>query len=122
MLTSSLFKPDVFPGVVGPAFSESLKPNLVIPSGSEVTVEMITHHAGDDPDKMIKGDPGVEAIYEWGAKMGISARGATGQEPGDVLQVDILDLYPRKNPKTGKVSLTGSSRLDPDHLAASAAN
>lgn len=33
---------------------ESLKPNLVVPSGAEVTVEMITHHAGDDPDKMIK--------------------------------------------------------------------
>lgn len=33
---------------------ESLKPNLVVPSGSEVTVEMITHHAGDDQDKMIK--------------------------------------------------------------------
>lgn len=26
-----------------------------------------------------------------------------GAEPGDVLQVDILDLWPRKNPKTGKV-------------------
>lgn len=30
-----------------PSSSESLKPRLVIPSGSEVTVEMITHHAGD---------------------------------------------------------------------------
>jgi hypothetical protein len=36
---------------------ESLKPNLVVPSGAEVTVEMITHHAGDDPDKMIKVGP-----------------------------------------------------------------
>lgn len=26
-----------------------------------------------------------------------------GAEPGDILQVDILDLKPRKNPKTGKV-------------------
>lgn len=26
-----------------------------------------------------------------------------GAEPGDILQVDILDLMPRKNPKTGKV-------------------
>jgi hypothetical protein len=25
-----------------------------------------------------------------------------GAEPGDVLQVDILDLWPRKNPKSGK--------------------
>jgi hypothetical protein len=51
----------------------------VVASGSEVVVEMITHHAGDDPDKMIKGDPGVESIYEWGAKMAIPTRGATGQ-------------------------------------------
>lgn len=40
---------------------------------------MITHHAGDDPAKMIYGDPGVESIYEWGAKMAIPTRGATGQ-------------------------------------------
>jgi hypothetical protein len=33
------------------ACSESLKPNLVVGSGSTVIVEMITHHAGDDPDK-----------------------------------------------------------------------
>jgi hypothetical protein len=26
-----------------------------------------------------------------------------GAEPGDILQVDILDLQPRKNPATGKV-------------------
>jgi hypothetical protein len=35
----------------GAAHSESLKPNLVVGSGSTVIVEMITHHAGDDPDK-----------------------------------------------------------------------
>lgn len=34
-------------------------------SGDKITVEMITHHAGDDYDKMIKGDPGVEDIYKW---------------------------------------------------------
>lgn len=52
---------------------------------------------------MIKGDKGVESIYAWGQKMGIDARGASGQGdgvhimtgpiyvcgamPGDVLQV-----------------------------------
>jgi len=40
-------------------FFENVKPSLVVPSGAEVTVEMITHHAGDDPDKLIKGDKGV---------------------------------------------------------------
>lgn len=28
-------------------FFENVKPSLVVPSGAEVTVEMITHHAGD---------------------------------------------------------------------------
>ena len=26
-------------------------------------VEMCTQHAGDDPAKMITGDPGIESIY-----------------------------------------------------------
>lgn len=52
-----------------------------------MTVEMITHHAGDDPDKMINGDPGVESIYEWGAKMGVPTRGATGQGGPQALTV-----------------------------------
>jgi hypothetical protein len=38
--------------------------------------------AGDDPDKMIRGDPGVEEIYEWGASMNIPTRGASGQGEG----------------------------------------
>lgn len=33
---------------------------------------------------MIKGDPGVEDIYKWGASMNIPTRGASGQgEVGD---------------------------------------
>lgn len=59
--------------------SQDLRPQMVLKSGDTVTVEMLTHHAGDDYDKMIKGDKAMEAIYEWGAKMGIDARGATGQ-------------------------------------------
>lgn len=43
-------------------FFENAKPAMAVASGSEVTVEMITHHAGDDPDKLIKGDPGQ---YYW---------------------------------------------------------
>lgn len=75
---------------------------------------------GDDYDKMVKGDPGVESIYNW-TKSGSPSmyfRGASGigdgvhimtgpvyvcgAEPGDVLQIDILDLKPRPNPATGK--------------------
>lgn len=59
--------------------SESAKPNLVVPSGAEITVEMITHHAGDDAEKMIYGDPDIESIYKWGADMmAMSTRGPTG--------------------------------------------
>lgn len=47
-------------------FFENSKPALAVPSGSEVTVEMITHHAGDDPDKLIKGDPGESWHDLWG--------------------------------------------------------
>ncbi|PSC67996.1 acetamidase [Micractinium conductrix] len=46
-------------------FYDGLEPNLVVASGDTVSVKMITHHEGDDYDKMIKGDPGVEDIYKW---------------------------------------------------------
>lgn len=40
-------------------------------------------------------------------------------EPGDVLQVDILDLMPRKNPVSGKVrSLPNSTGNPPVHATA----
>lgn len=42
-----------------------------------------------------------------------------GAEPGDVLQVDILDLMPRKNPVSGKVrSLPNSTGNPPVHATA----
>ena len=96
-------------------FSKSLEPVLTVPSGSEVTIEMATHHGCDDWDKMIKGDPGMEDVYTWNASyIGEEYRGAQGQgdgvhiltgplyiegaEPGDLLKVEILDLAPRLNP------------------------
>jgi len=45
-------------------FFNGVEPNLVASSGDIIDIEMITHHAGDDYDKMIKGDPGVEDIYK----------------------------------------------------------
>ncbi|KAL7511295.1 hypothetical protein ACHAXN_008209 [Cyclotella atomus] len=96
-------------------FSKNEKPVMTIDSGEKITVEMATHHACDDWDKMIKGDAGMESIYEWdedGANE--PYRGATGggdgvhiltgpiyvngAEPGDILKVEILDLKARKNP------------------------
>ena len=96
-------------------FSKELTPVLTVDSGAEVTVEMATHHAGDDWDKMIKGDAGMEDIYTWtGDSKGEEYRGATGAgdgvhiltgpiyvndaKPGDILKVEIMDLVPRANP------------------------
>lgn len=76
---------------------------------------MATHHACDDWDKMVKGDPGMESIYIWNSEGANEPfRGATGggdgvhvltgpiyingAEAGDILQVEILDLKPRPNP------------------------
>ena len=39
-------------------FSKLLKPRLEIDSGDYVTIEALTHHANDDAERIIKGDPG----------------------------------------------------------------
>ena len=89
---------------------------MTVASGDTVTVEMATHHACDDWDKMIKGDAGMESIYTWSEHTKReSFRGASGggdgvhvltgpiavdgAEPGDVLKVEIVDLRPRANPE-----------------------
>lgn len=47
---------------------------------------MATHHAGDDYDKMIRGDPGMEDIYLWSSENDMMInepfRGATGSGDG----------------------------------------
>lgn len=110
-------------------FSHDLKPALEVASGDTVTVETLTQHAADDWDRMIAGDPGAESVFHWtperknvdrrGAgpmNASIYGRGAgegfgvhictgpiavTGAQPGDVLEVRIVDIHPRrcKNPK-----------------------
>ncbi len=58
-------------------FSKLLKPQLEVDSGDYVTIEAVTHHAGDDTERMVKGDPGVESIYLWTKeKKGVNRRGA----------------------------------------------
>ena len=96
-------------------FSKDLAPILTVDSGDVVTVEMATHHACDDWDKMIKGDPGMESVFTWSEEGKTEDfRGATGEGdgvhvltgpifvnsamPGDLLKVQIQDLYPRVNP------------------------
>mmetsp|Transcript_57934 Transcript_57934/g.67600 ORF Transcript_57934/g.67600 Transcript_57934/m.67600 type:complete len:519 (-) Transcript_57934:87-1643(-) len=96
-------------------FSKNVPPVKKVSSGSIVTVEMATHHACDDWDKMIKGDSGMESVFTSTPEVkNETERGATGSidgahiltgpiyvkeaMPGDILKVEILDLYPRKNP------------------------
>src|SRR5262245_48984493 len=104
-------------------FSKSLKPLVEVESGDFVTIEAATHHAGDDFERMIKGDKGLESIYYWDkTRKGVNRRGAgpmdaslfgrgageglgvhictgpvavKGAEEGDILEVRILDVKPR---------------------------
>jgi len=96
-------------------FSKTVDPVLTMASGETVTVEMATHHACDDWDRMIEGDEGMMDIFGWDSEgKKEEFRGATGggdgvhvltgpifveeAEPGDILKVEIMDLYPRFNP------------------------
>ncbi len=104
-------------------FSKLLPPRLEIDSGDYVTIEALTHHANDDAERMVKGDPGAESVFLWTKeKKGVDRRGAgpvdgkllgrgsgegfgvhicTGPvyvrdaEPGDILEVRIIDVKPR---------------------------
>ncbi len=110
-------------------FSKSLKPLVEVESGDFVTIETLTHHANDDAERMVTGDPGAEAVFFWDkTKKNVDRRGAgpmdaklfgrgageglgvhictgpvavKGAKPGDVLEVRILDVKPRPsgNPK-----------------------
>lgn len=110
-------------------FSKKREPQVTVHSGDLVTLETLTHQAGDDYDRMIKGDEGAESVYHWtenekavdrrgagpmdasvygrGAGEGFGVHILTGSvevcgaEPGDVLEVQILDvrLRPSRNSK-----------------------
>lgn len=94
-------------------FSKKSPPVVAVHSKDYVTLDLITHHAGDDYERMIQGDPGIESIYRWTAtEKGVRDRGPgvhvlTGPvyicdaEPGDLLEVRIVDLKlkPSGNPK-----------------------
>src|SRR5215470_14479027 len=104
-------------------FSKKLKPQVEIDSGDFITIEALTLHANDDAERMIKGDPGAESVFLWTKeKKGVNRRGAgpidgkllgrgagegfgvhictgpvfvRGAEPGDILEVRIIDVKPR---------------------------
>ena len=107
-------------------FSKTLKPLLEINSGDYATIECLTHQAGDDPERMVNGDPGAESVFHWTKdQKNVDRRGAgpmnapngagggegvhimtgpiviRGAKEGDILEVRVLDMYPRPcaNPK-----------------------
>src|SRR5262249_58747654 len=63
-------------------FSKSLKPVVEIDSGDLVTVEALTHHANDDAERMVRGDPGAESVFYWDkTRKGVDRRGAGPMKP-----------------------------------------
>jgi acetamidase/formamidase len=82
-------------------FDNSLKPVLKINPGDIVEMETVAHHAGDAPDLMM--DEGVRAVYEAipeaerapGVHIMTGPVYVEGAEPGDVLEVKVLDMKPR---------------------------
>ena len=98
-------------------------------SGDTVTVETLTQHASDDAARMIEGDADAEAVFRWSdAGKAIDRRGAgpldasiygrgagegfgvhilTGPimieqaMPGDIVEVEILDIAPRPSRGAG---------------------
>ncbi len=109
-------------------FSRTLAPQIEISSGDTITIETLSQHASDDPERMIAGDAGAEDVFGWtkqrknverrgagpmdasvfgrGAGEGFGVHICTGPvavkqaQPGDVLEVRILDIVPRpsRNP------------------------
>jgi acetamidase/formamidase/AraC-like DNA-binding protein len=103
--------------------SRAIPPVMRVQPGSLVTIETLTQHAFDDYERMIKGDPGAESVFQWTAeRKSVERRGAgpmsasifgrgagegfgvhictgpvyvCGAEPGDVLEVQIVDIKPR---------------------------
>ncbi len=104
-------------------FSRHIAPVLEINSGDIVTIETLTQHGGDDYERMVADDAGAESVYAWTAEYkAVDRRGAgpmnasiygrgpgegfgvhictgpiavRGAEPGDVLEIDVLEITPR---------------------------
>eukprot|EP01025_Chloroclados_australasicus_P030113 TRINITY_DN3018_c0_g1_i6.p1 TRINITY_DN3018_c0_g1~~TRINITY_DN3018_c0_g1_i6.p1 ORF type:complete len:646 (-),score=73.75 TRINITY_DN3018_c0_g1_i6:226-2064(-) len=109
-------------------YDPTATPQAYVKSGDTITVELVTHLSGHDYAKMIQGDEGVESIFYWlngttleekpvpkfagtGVHIITGPIEVCGAEPGDVLQVDILDVVPRPNPLTQKTYGTNSQKF-----------
>jgi hypothetical protein len=109
-------------------FDSTAPAQAVVASGETITVEVITHHCGHDYAKMIRGDDAIADIFYWATGTSLTEKPVpklpgtgvhlitgpievTGAEPGDVVQIDILELDPRPNPVTGKTYGTNSQKF-----------
>lgn len=114
--------------VVWGYYEPEATPKITMESGETITVEVITHHSGQDYVKMIQGDPAVADIFYWEAGQSLVDKPepklpgtgvhlitgpieVTGAEVGDVIQIDILELDPRLNPETGRCFGTNSQKF-----------
>jgi hypothetical protein len=109
-------------------FDGSAPFQATVASGETITVEVITHHSGHDYAKMIRGDDAIAEIFYWATNTSLEEKPVpklagtgvhlitgpievTGAEPGDVVQIDILELDPRLNPATGKCYGSNSQKF-----------
>ena len=104
-------------------FNRDQPPALTVASGDTVMIEAVTQHAYDDYDRMIMGDPALERMFHWTPdRKTIDRRGAgpmdasvygrgagegfgvhiltgpvavAGARPGDVIEIEIIDIMPR---------------------------
>lgn len=93
-------------------FSKNLEPLISINSGDFVTIEMVSHHSDKDP-RMMEGDTAVQGIFAQRTSGHVLTGPieVCGAEPGDVLEVRILDLYPRPSQHPDAVGRTYGANL-----------
>ncbi len=74
---------------------------LDVDSGTELTIEAVTHHSGDAPDLLM--DDGIRAIWDGidpserspGVHIMTGPVNVRGAGPGSALRVDLLEMRPR---------------------------
>ncbi len=81
-------------------YDRALEPVLLVRSGDLIQIQAITHRAGDAPE-LFMDDPVVATLYDQVLERGPGGHILTGPidvegaEPGDSLEVRLLDLRPR---------------------------
>ena len=66
-------------------FSKVVAPTMTLKSGDSATIETLTHHAADDWERMIAGDPGAESVFSWTREHKAVSRRGSGPTKGPFL-------------------------------------